>query len=111
VKAAEKAIQASSLGINPSVDGENIRLIIPELTGERRIELSKLVKKSAEDARIAIRNLRRESNDALKKMEKDGSLSEDSLHDYLETVQKTTDEFIKKVDGIAAEKEKEILED
>ncbi|HBG14998.1 MAG TPA: ribosome recycling factor [Synergistaceae bacterium] len=111
VKAAEKAIQASSLGINPSVDGDNIRLIIPELTGERRIELSKLVKKSAEDARIAIRNLRRETNDALKKMEKDGSLSEDSLHDYLETVQKTTDEFIKKVDGIAAEKEKEILED
>jgi ribosome recycling factor len=111
VKAAEKAIQASSLGINPSVDGENIRLVVPELTGERRVELTKLVKKCAEDARIAVRNLRRESNEAFKKMEKEGTISEDSLHDQLETTQKTTDEYIKKIDVIAAEKEREVLED
>mgnify|MGYP001048062797 FL=1 len=111
VKAAEKAIQASPLGINPSVDGENIRLVIPELTGERRVELTRLVKKCAEDARIAVRNLRRESNEVLKKMEKDGRISEDSLHDHLEIVQKATDDFIKRIDVIAAEKEKEVLED
>ena len=111
VKAAEKAIQASPLGINPSVDGENIRLIIPELTGERRVELTKLVRKCAEDARIVVRNLRRDSNDVLKKMEKDGTLSEDSLHDYLEMSQKATDDVVKRIDGIAAEKEKEVMED
>ena len=107
----EKAIQASSLGINPSVDGENIRLNIPELTGERRVELSKLVKKYAEDARVAVRNLRREANDVFRKMEKDGEISEDSMHDFLDSIQKTTDEFIKKVDEIMVTKEKEILED
>lgn len=111
VKAVEKAIQASSLGINPMVDGENVRLNIPELTGERRVELSKVVKKYAEDARVAVRNLRRDSNDAFKKMEKDGSLSEDSMHDSLESIQKATDEFIKKIDEIMVLKEKEILED
>lgn len=111
IKAVEKALQASSLGINPSVDGENIRLNIPELTGERRIELSKLVKKYAEDARVAVRNLRREANDVFRKMEKDGNISEDSMHDFLDSIQKTTDEFIKKIDEIMAAKEKEILED
>ncbi|HON34010.1 MAG: ribosome recycling factor [Thermovirgaceae bacterium] len=111
VKAAEKAIQASPLGINPSVDGENIRLVIPELTGERRVELTKLVKKCAEDARIAVRNLRRESNEVLKKMEKDGKISEDSMHDHLDKIQKATDDFVKRIDVIAAEKEKEVLED
>ncbi|MDO9509397.1 MAG: ribosome recycling factor [Thermovirgaceae bacterium] len=111
VKAVEKAIQASSLGINPSVDGENIRLNIPELTGERRVELSKLVKKFSEETRVAIRNLRRDSNDVFRKMEKDGSLSEDSMHDFLESIQKTTDEHIKKIDEIMVVKEKEILED
>ncbi len=111
IKAIEKALQASSLGINPSVDGENIRLNIPELTGERRIELSKVVKKFAEDARVAVRNLRREANDGFRKMEKDGDISEDSMHDFLESIQKTTDEAIKKVDEIMTVKEKEILED
>ncbi len=75
------------------------------------MELTKLVKKCAEDARIAVRNLRRESNEALKKIEKEGNISEDSLHDKLETTQKTTDEYIKKIDAISAEKEREILED
>jgi len=93
------------------VDGENIRLVIPELTGERRVELTKLVKKCAEDARIAVRNLRRESNEVLKKMEKDGSISEDSMHDHLDKIQKATDDFVKRIDVIAAEKEKEVLED
>jgi len=111
IKAVEKAIQASSLGINPNVDGENIRLVIPELTGERRVELTKLVKKYAEDARIAVRNLRRDSNDTFRKMEKEGNISEDSMHDFLESIQKTTGEFIKSVDEIMAAKEKEILED
>lgn len=111
VKAVEKAIQASSLGINPMVDGENVRLNIPELTGERRVELSKVVKKYAEEARVAVRNLRRDSNDTFRKMEKDGSLSEDSMHDSLDSIQKVTDEFIKKIDEITALKEKEILED
>jgi ribosome recycling factor len=110
VKPIEKAIQASPLGINPQVDGDVIRLNIPELTGERRQELSKLVKKYAEDARIAVRNLRREGNDNIKKKEKNGEISEDQMHDYLERIQKITDEFIKKIDELAEEKEKEILE-
>ncbi|MBO8153300.1 ribosome recycling factor [Thermovirga sp.] len=110
VKPIEKAIQASHLGINPQVDGDVIRLNIPELTGERRQELTKLVKKYAEDARIAVRNLRRDTNDAVKKKEKSGEISEDQMHDYLERIQKITDDFIKKIDAIAEEKEEEILE-
>ncbi len=111
IKSVEKAIQASPLGINPQVDGDNIRLTIPELTGERRVELSKLVKKHAEDARVAVRNLRREGNDAYKKQQKNGDISEDQMHDYLEKVQELTDEYIEKIDKIAETKEKEILED
>lgn len=111
IKSVEKAIQASPLGINPQVDGDNIRLVIPELTGERRVELSKIVKKHAEDARVAVRNLRREGNDMYKKMQKNGDISEDQMHDYLEDVQKVTNELIEKVDKIAEAKEKEILED
>lgn len=111
IKSVEKAIQASPLGINPQVDGDNIRLTIPELTGERRVELSKLVKKHAEDARVAVRNLRREGNDAYKKKQKNGDISEDQMHDYLEKVQELTDEYIEKIDKIAETKEKEILED
>jgi len=111
IKSIEKAIQASSLGINPQVDGDNIRLNIPELTGERRVELTKLVKKHAEDARVTVRNLRREGNDAYKKKQKNGDISEDQMHDYLEEVQEMTNEFIEKIDRIAETKEKEILED
>jgi ribosome recycling factor len=111
IKSVEKAIQTSPLGINPQVDGDNIRLTIPELTGERRVELSKLVKKHAEDARVAVRNLRREGNDAYKKQQKNGDISEDQMHDYLEKVQELTDEYIEKIDKITETKEKEILED
>jgi len=111
IKTVEKAIQASQLGINPQVDGDNIRLVIPELTGERRVELSKLVRKYAEEARVAVRNIRREGNDIYKKMEKNGDISEDQMHDYIDDVQELTHEFIKKIDEISEMKEKEILED
>lgn len=111
IKTVEKAIQASQLGINPQVDGDNIRLVIPELTGERRVELSKLVRKYAEEARVAVRNIRREGNDIYKKMEKNGDISEDQMHDYIDDVQELTQEFIKKIDEISEMKEKEILED
>jgi len=111
IKTVEKAIQASQLGINPQVDGDNIRLVIPELTGERRVELSKLVRKYAEEARVAVRNIRREGNDIYKKMEKNGDISEYQMHDYIDDVQELTHEFIKKIDEISEMKEKEILED
>lgn len=111
IKAIEKAIQASPLGINPQSDGETIRLSLPELTKERRIELTKVVNKSAEEARIAIRNIRRDVNDSLKKMEKESEISEDDLVKFQKDVQDQTDLYIKKVDDILAEKEKEIMEE
>lgn len=111
LKAVEKAIQASPLGINPQVDGDVIRLNIPELTRERRTELAKLVSKYAEDARVAIRNIRREYVDAFKKMEKDSAISEDDLKKYQKEVQDITDEAIKGVDAVAAEKDKEVMND
>ncbi|MDD2205744.1 MAG: ribosome recycling factor [Aminobacterium sp.] len=110
LKGIEKAIQASSLGINPQNDGENVRLTLPELTKERRVELSKVVAKYAEEARIAVRNLRRDSNDVLKKMEKDSTISEDDLRKYTKEVQDITDDYIKKIDEILKSKEKEIIE-
>ncbi|MBQ0055104.1 MAG: ribosome recycling factor [Synergistaceae bacterium] len=110
LKAIEKAIQASSLGINPQNDGESIRLNMPELTHERRVELNKIVNKTAEDARIGVRNARRDAIEKLKKMEKDSEITEDELKKFQKTAQDETDAFIKKIDEIAAEKEKEILE-
>lgn len=106
----EKAIQQSDLGINPSNDGKIIRLNIPQLTEERRKELTKLVKKIAEDSKIALRNERRNVNDALKKMQKDGELTEDDLKAAQDEVQKITDNYIKKVDEMVEAKEKEIME-
>ena len=111
LKAIEKAIMASSLGITPQSDGENIRINLPELTGERRIELSKVVKKYAEDARVAVRNVRREGNEIYKKMEKESTITEDDLHLYQKEIQELTDEWIKNVDEVLEKKEKEILED
>ena len=111
LKAVEKAIQASPLGINPQPDGDNIRLTLPELTRERRAELTKLVNKYAEEARIASRNVRREIVDSLKKMEKDSAISEDELKKYQKDVQDITDEAIKKIDAALAEKEREIMDD
>ena len=106
----EKAINVANIGINPSNDGKVLRLQIPALTEERRKELTKLVKKFGEDAKVAIRNERRDANEKLKKMEKDGELTEDDLKDEEKTVQKKTDDCIKEVDKIVEGKEKEILE-
>jgi ribosome recycling factor len=111
LKAVEKAIHASPLGINPRPDGETIRLTLPELTRERRTELTKLVNKYAEESRVATRNIRREIVDSLKKMEKDSKISEDDLKKYQKDVQELTDEAIKKIDAVLTEKEKEIMDD
>lgn len=105
----ERAILKSDLGINPSSDGTVIRLAIPQLTQDRRSELVKVVKKKAEEGRVAIRNLRREANDALKAKEKKGEVSEDELRRDQDEVQKLTDKYIKEVDGLVAVKEKEIM--
>ena len=110
IKAIEKALQASPLGINPQNDGETIRLNLPELTQERRLELTKVVNKMAEEARISIRNVHRDVIESLKKMEKDSDITEDDLKKYQKETQDHTDAFIKKVDVILADKEKEIMD-
>ena len=110
VKDIEKAIMAANLGFNPSNDGKTIRLVIPPLTEERRKEITKTVKKMGEEDKVAIRNLRREANDELKKQEKAGELTEDDLKVELEDVQKKTDKAVKDIDEIVANKEKEIME-
>jgi ribosome recycling factor len=106
----EKAILKSELGVTPASDGKIIRIVIPRLTEERRKELVKVVKKIAEGTKVAIRNIRRETNDQLKGMEKNKKISQDQLHQWMDKVQKSTDQFIEKVDGVLAAKEKEILE-
>ncbi|WP_040228126.1 ribosome recycling factor [Bhargavaea cecembensis] len=106
----EKAILKSDLGITPANDGNVIRIAIPALTEERRKELAKLVKKEAEEAKIAIRNVRRDGNDSLKKLEKSGDLTEDDQRGYSEDIQKLTDRNIDEIDEIAKEKEQEIME-
>ena len=105
----EKEIQKSDLGINPSNDGRVIRLIVPELNEERRKELSKQVKKAAEESRVAIRNIRRDAMEAFKKMKKDSEITEDDQKTAETKLQKIVDEYIKKLDDAAAEKEKEIM--
>ncbi|MBK5445938.1 ribosome recycling factor [Peribacillus sp. TH24] len=106
----EKAILKSDLGLNPSNDGSIIRIAIPALTEERRKELVKVVKKEAEEAKIAVRNVRRDGNDDLKKLEKNGEITEDDLRGYADDIQKMTDGNITKIDEITKDKEKEILE-
>ncbi|MGG7618882.1 ribosome recycling factor [Bacillus coreaensis] len=106
----EKAILKSDIGITPSNDGSIIRLAIPQLTEERRKELVKVVKKESEDAKVAIRNIRRDANDDLKKLEKNGEITEDDQRGYSDDIQKLTDEYIIKVDQLTKDKEKEILE-
>ncbi|MCL6612179.1 MAG: ribosome recycling factor [Peptococcaceae bacterium] len=106
----ERAIMKSDLGINPASDGTVIRLAIPQLTQERRQELVKVIKKKAEDGRVAVRNVRRDANEALKAMEKKGELTEDELRRSQEEVQKLTDKYIKEIDQITANKEKEIMQ-
>jgi ribosome recycling factor len=105
----EKAVLKSDLGLNPANDGKIIRLPIPALTTERRKELVKMVKKMEEEAKVALRNVRREANDDFKEMKKEKLLAEDDAHRGTEEVQKITDDYIKKIEGQAAEKEKEIM--
>jgi ribosome recycling factor len=110
IPAIEKAIQKSDLGMNPSNDGKIIRLVVPQLTEERRKDLVKLLKKQAEEAKVAVRNIRRDANDSIKKYKKDGDITEDELKKSEEDTQKTTDKYIKEIDRIAEAKEKEIME-
>ncbi|WP_420265998.1 ribosome recycling factor [Candidatus Magnetominusculus dajiuhuensis] len=106
----EKAIRKSDLDLTPNNDGKTIRITIPPLSEERRKQLVKVVKKKAEDARVAVRNIRREFNEELKKLEKDKHISEDETKKSQEEVQKVTDSFIRLVDEVLAHKEKEIME-
>ena len=106
----EKAINAANIGINPVNDGKVIRLQIPQVTEERRKELNKTVKKMGEDTKVAIRNLRRDANDKVKKMEKNGDFTEDDAKDTMDDIQKAVDKAIKDIDKIVADKEKEIME-
>ena len=110
IGAIEKAIQKSELSVNPSNDGKVIRINIPPLTEDRRKEIVKMAKNTAEQARIAIRNIRRNANDQLKKAQKDGEITEDDIKRGEDEVQKLTDAFVEKVDAALAAKEKEILE-
>lgn len=110
VVAVDKAIREAGLGLNPVTDGQLVRVPIPELSQERRQELTKIAHKYAEQARVAVRNVRRDGMEALKKMEKEGKISQDEHRHRSEEVQKMTDEHIKKVDEALAHKEKEILQ-
>lgn len=110
VKAVEKAIQDSGLGLNPQSDGQLIRVPIPALTEERRVEMTKVAGKYAEEARVAVRNVRRHFMDELKKAEKDGQISKDLHHDQSEEIQTFTDDFIKQIDESLEKKEKEIMQ-
>ena len=110
IKDVEKAILTSDLGLMPSNDGTVIRLAIPTLTEERRKELVKLVRKDAEEHRVAVRNIRRDLNDAVKKLEKSGDISEDDSHRVQSEIQEQTDDFISQIDELLTAKEKEIME-
>ncbi len=105
----EKAIMKSDLGITPMSDGNVIRLAIPQLTKERRIELVKVIKKKAEEGRVAVRNLRRDANDSLKTQQKNGEISEDEQRRLQDEVQKLTDKYIREIDELLAAKDKEIM--
>lgn len=109
MKEIEKAILSSDLGINPTNDGSVIRLVFPELTEERRKDLAKDVKKRGEECKVAIRNIRRDANDFLKKLAKSDEVSEDNIKDLEDEAQKMTDAFVKKVDVAVEEKNKEVM--
>lgn len=109
LKVIEKAIQKSDLGINPSNDGKVIRLMLPELTEERRKDLVKQTRKMAEDCKVALRSIRRDANDQIKKMKKDNTITEDDQKQAEDKIQKATDKIVKEVDAITAEKEKELM--
>ncbi len=109
VKEIEKAIQTSDVGINPTNDGKVIRLVFPELTEERRKELAKDVKKKGENAKVAVRNIRRDANDSFKKLSKESDISEDDIKELEDKAQKLTDSYIKKIDEAVSDKTEEIL--
>ena len=110
VQAVEKAIMDSALGLNPSSDGQLVRVPIPTLTEERRVELAKVAAKYAEDARVAVRNVRRHTMGDLKNSEKDGDLSKDEHHDYGKEIQEVTDRYVGKIDEALSNKEQEITQ-
>ena len=110
LKKIEKAIQTSDLGINPQNDGRVIRLVFPQLTEERRRELAKQVRKYGEDAKVAVRNIRRDAMDYIKKLKKDSTITEDEQKKAEKDLQELTDKYIKKVDDACAVKEKELME-
>lgn len=107
--AVNKALQKNNLGLNPAVDGKVIRVRVPELSEERRKNLNKVIKKIAEDSKVSIRNIRREANDEIKRLQKVHAITEDEMFLYEKKVQEKTDEFIKEIDQLLANKEKEIL--
>ena len=109
LKAIEKAILTSDIGINPSNDGKMIRLVFPQVTEERRKELKKQIQKMGEDTKVIIRNIRRDANDDIKKAKKDGELTEDDVKSAEKKVQDLTDKFIKEVDACSAKKEAEVM--
>ena len=109
VKSIEKALLASNIGITPMSDGKTLKLPIPELSQDRRASLSKQAKASAEEAKVALRNIRRDANDAVKKFEKNGELTEDERKKMLDDVQKITDTYIGRIDAMFAAKEKELM--
>ena len=106
----EKAINIANIGINPINDGKVVRLQIPQVTEERRKELTKTVKKMGEETKVAVRNLRRDANDKVKKLEKSGDYTEDDRKETIDEIQKLVDEAVKEIDVIVADKEKEIME-
>ena len=110
LKAMEKAILASDIGITPTNDGKVIRLVFPQPTEERRRELVKQIQKMGEDAKVAIRNIRRDANDLCKKLKKDGEMTEDEQKASEKSVQDLTDKYIKELDAVTAKKEKEIMQ-
>ena len=110
LKEMEKALLASDIGITPTNDGKVIRLVFPQPTEERRRELAKQIQKMGEDAKVAIRNIRRDANDLCKKMKKDGEMTEDEQKASEKSVQDLTDKYVKELDGITAKKEKEIMQ-
>jgi ribosome recycling factor len=110
VSAVEKAIRNAGLGLNPAVDGQTVRVPVPPLTEERRAELAKVAGKYAEEARIAVRNVRRHAMDELKRMEKDGEIGQDDHHHQSDEIQKLTDEYVGKIDEALHAKEQEIMQ-
>lgn len=110
LKTVEKAIMASELGIHPSNDGKVIRLVMPELTQERRLELNKTVRQKAEEAKVAVRNTRRDAVERIKKQKKEGLITEDDQKSDEEKIQKLTDKYVKEIDAVASAKEKEIMQ-